>query len=58
MDFEIGFTDKEITPWGGMALMKRMLDRCDIDGVISTLGLPRPGSNRRYTGETIIKSFW
>jgi len=26
MDFELAFTDKEITPWGGMALMKRMLD--------------------------------
>ena len=37
MDFEIGFTDKEITPWGGMALMKRMLDRCDMDGAISSL---------------------
>jgi len=22
MDFEVGFTDKEITPWGGMALME------------------------------------
>ena len=26
MEFELRFTDKEITPWGGMALMKRMLD--------------------------------
>jgi hypothetical protein len=25
MDFELQFSDKEITPWGGMALMKRML---------------------------------
>ena len=29
MDFELAFTDKEITPWGGMALMKRMLDVVD-----------------------------
>jgi hypothetical protein len=58
MDFQIGFTDKEITPWGGMALMKRMMDRCDIDGVISSLGLPMPGSNRGYKAEEIIKSFW
>ena len=27
MDFELRFTDKEITAWGGMSLMKRMLDR-------------------------------
>ena len=58
MDFAIGFTDKEITPWGGMALMKRMLDRCDMDGVISTLGLPVPGSNRGYKAQEILKSFW
>jgi len=26
MTFELRFTDKEITAWGGMSLMKRMLD--------------------------------
>ena len=57
MDFEIGFTDKDITPWGGMALMKKMLDHCDIDSMISTLGFPEPGSNRGYRTEEIIKSF-
>ena len=57
MDFEIGFTDKDITPWGGMALMKKMLDHCDIDSMFSTLGLPGPGSNRGYKPEDIIKSF-
>ncbi|HYA13970.1 MAG TPA: hypothetical protein VEF33_06490 [Syntrophales bacterium] len=41
MDFEIGFTDKEITPWGGMALMKKMLDQSQIDGLLSSLELPR-----------------
>ena len=27
MDFELRLTDKGITAWGAMALMKRMLDR-------------------------------
>jgi hypothetical protein len=45
MDFAIGFTDKDITPWVGMALMKRILEQCDIDGMIKILGLPEPGSN-------------
>jgi hypothetical protein len=27
MEFELRFTDKEITAWGGMGLMKQMLDR-------------------------------
>ena len=57
MDFQIGFTDKEMTPWGGMALMKKMLDRCGIGDLISTLGIPDPGSNRGYKTEQIMKSF-
>lgn len=57
MDFQIGFTDKEITPWGGMALMKKMLDRSGIDDLISALDLPAPGSNRGYKADQIIKSF-
>ncbi|MEN6488418.1 MAG: IS1380 family transposase [Smithella sp.] len=57
MDFQIGFTDKEITPWGGMALMKSMMDRCGIDDLLSSLDLPSPGSNRGYKPEQIIKSF-
>jgi len=32
MDFEIAFADKETTPWGGMALMKRMYEQGD-DGL-------------------------
>jgi len=53
MDFQIGFTDKEITPLGGMALMKRMMDRCDIDEVISSLVLPVQGSNRGYKAKGV-----
>jgi hypothetical protein len=37
MDFQIGFTEKEITPWGGMALMKKMLDQSRIDDLITSL---------------------
>lgn len=58
MDFQIGFTDKEITPWGGMSLMKKLLDQCQIDSIFGTLGLPQPGSTRGYSPEQIIKCFW
>ena len=58
MDFQIGFTDKEITPWGGMALMKRMLDQSKIDDLITSIGFTEPGSNSGYRAEQIIKSFW
>jgi hypothetical protein len=29
MDFQIVFTNKEIMPWGGMALMKKIMDRIE-----------------------------
>ena len=49
MDFELRFTDKEITAWGGMWLMKRMLDHMGFDGALSFAGLPQPGSNLQPT---------
>jgi hypothetical protein len=27
MKFELSFTSKEITPWGGMIFLKQMLDK-------------------------------
>jgi hypothetical protein len=45
MDFELRFTDKEITDWGCMALMKRMLDHMGFGAALVSAGLPPPGSN-------------
>ncbi len=42
MDFDLRFTDKEITAWGGMGLMKRMLDHIGFEAALSVAGLPRP----------------
>jgi Transposase DDE domain group 1 len=58
MDFQIGFTDKEITPWGGMALMKKMLEQARVEDFLKVLELPQPGSNRGYDPVQIIKGFW
>ena len=27
MEFDISYTDKEITPWGGMSLLRQMLEK-------------------------------
>lgn len=48
MDFELRFTDKEITAWGGMALMKRMLDHLGFDQALADAQSPAPGNNRGY----------
>ena len=42
MDFDLRFSDKEITAWGGMAIMKRMLDRLGFDATLTAAGLPQP----------------
>ena len=34
MGFELPLTDREITAWGGMGLMKRMLDHLHFDGAL------------------------
>ena len=45
MNFELRFTDKEITAWAGMGLMKRMLDHMGFDEALMQSGLPQPGSS-------------
>ena len=57
MDFDLRFTDKEITAWGGMAIMKRMLDHLGFVAALSAAGLPQPGSNRGYRPEQLITQF-
>lgn len=34
MKFELSFTIKEITPWGGMVFLKQMLDKIGFKQVI------------------------
>ncbi|MEQ1881546.1 MAG: IS1380 family transposase [Burkholderiales bacterium] len=57
MSFELQFSDKEITAWGGMGLMKRMLDHLDFEAALGASGLPQPGSNRGYRPEQLIVQF-
>ncbi len=57
MGFELRFTDKEITAWGGMGLLRRMLDHLNFDQALQGSGLPQPGSNRGYRPEQLIIQF-
>ncbi len=55
MGFELQFTGKEITAWGGMGLMKRMLDRIGPVPLFSHtvwLGLWRHGLMPSQTNHT------
>ena len=57
MDFDLRFTDKKITAWGGMALMKRMLEHLGFGAALANSGLPPPGSNRGYAPAQLITQF-
>lgn len=57
MGFELRFSDKEITAWGGMGLMKCLLDHLDFDSALQLAALPQPGSNRGYPPEQLIVQF-
>lgn len=58
IDFPVSFTSKEITPWGGMAFLKQMLDKMRFSEVVANCEhLPVSGSNRGYAPEVILESF-
>ena len=52
------FTNKEITPWGGMVFLKQYLDKMGFSGQVCTCDLlPQPGSNRGYSPSVLLESF-
>jgi len=58
MEFDISYTSKEITPWGGMVFLKQMLQKTGFRELVdSNPDLPIAGSNRGYKTSTIIEGF-
>lgn len=55
--YKIEFTDKEITPWGGMSLFREMLGKMDFQSVLDELPLPAQGSNRGFNPQQLITNF-
>jgi hypothetical protein len=58
MEFDISYTSKEITPWGGMVFLSQMLQKTGFrDLVDNNPDLPVAGSNRGYKTSTIVEGF-
>jgi Transposase DDE domain group 1 len=55
--FSVSFSDREVTAWGGLALMKRMLDGMEFRQAVREWSLPAPGSNRGYAPVQLIEQF-
>jgi hypothetical protein len=58
MDIKIEFTDKEISPWGGIAIFKRLIEKSQINRQLEKLAIPAQGSNRGYDPIELINNFW
>ena len=54
----IVYSDKKVTPFGGMSLMKRFIDKTKIREFLSELDLPIPQSNAGYKPAHIVEAFW
>ena len=56
-DFYIRYTDRPITPFGGLTTVKNFYLNSGLQNVISSLPLPQPGSSREYDPVDIIEGF-
>ncbi len=57
-ELQIRYSDKSVSPWGGMYLLKEFMDRSGIFSKLEELDLPRPGSNAGYSPIEILQGFW
>lgn len=53
-DFDIKFVDKDITPFGGLSLFFKMLERCHFEEQLKQCDIPVQGSNRGYSPLQLI----
>jgi hypothetical protein len=58
VNLPISYSDKKVTLFGVMCLIKRFLDQTGIRDDLSSIDLPQPGSNRGYDHVQIVESFW
>jgi hypothetical protein len=57
MRTEIQFIDQELTSWGGVAILKKMIDQSGFSSYLEHLPLPEQGSNRGYPPVQLFLQF-
>lgn len=57
VNLPIEYSSKKVTPFGGMRLMKDLMENLRIREYMKELDLPERGSNRAYESYEIIESF-
>ncbi|HXH19298.1 MAG TPA: hypothetical protein VNJ07_09465 [Chitinophagales bacterium] len=56
--FEIQYSDKPVTPFGGLVVMKELLERTGILSQIQQCDIPENASPNGYDPMVVIQSFW
>ena len=56
-NMEIVFVDKEISSWGGLGILKNLIDKSGFLQSLKSLQLPTQGSNRGYPPEQLFIQF-
>ena len=56
-EFDIRYTDRPITPFGGLTTVKNFYQNSGLQDVISSLPLSQPVSNRGYDPVDTIEGF-
>ena len=57
-ELKINYSDKKVTPFGGMKLLKDFIDRSHILQDLRSVDLPYPNSNAGINPLDIIQGFW
>jgi hypothetical protein len=57
MHTDIQFIEQELTSWGGVAILKKMIDKSGFSSFLKSLSLPKQGSNRGYPPEQLFLQF-
>ena len=57
-ELKIQYSDKKVTPFGGMKLLKDFIDTTNIIKDLKSVNLPQPKSNAGINPIDIIQGFW
>lgn len=57
-ELKIEYSDKKVTPFGGMKLLKDFIDKTNVISDLQSVALPVGYSNRAYDPVDIIQGFW
>jgi hypothetical protein len=57
-DYQLEFVDKDISPWGGVSLLFKMLSKSKFEEALVSFGMPAQGSNRGYSPIQLIEGMF